>query len=133
MREARTYSEAKAFSDQLEAVLKRSNLSALRSYEEAKEELLTLHQLNLSSQLKAVFSTTNLIESLNYLTEEDLRRVKNWQDSEHFQRWLATSCLNNEKRMHRIPGYRGLPLLREALKIMCHIEKIVDTEVAHVA
>lgn len=133
MRMARTFSEAKAFSDQLETVLKRSNLSALKSYDEAKDELLLLHQLNLSSQLKAVFSTTNLVESLNYLTEEDLRRVKNWQDSAHFQRWLATSCLHNEKRMHRIPGYRGLGLLREALKILCHIETTMDAEVANVA
>jgi putative transposase len=133
MRSARTYSEARAFSDQLETTLKLSNLSALHSYQEAKDELLTLHQLNLGSELRTFFSTTNPIESLNSMTEEDLRRVKRWQNSEHFQRWLSTSCLHNEKRMYRIRGHRGLPLMREAVKILCHLEKTMDSEVAFVS
>jgi hypothetical protein len=37
--------------------------------------------------------------------------VKRWQDSAHFQRWLATACLQNEKRMRRIRGFRSLPAL----------------------
>jgi putative transposase len=133
MREARTYSEASAFSDQLETVLKRANLSALHSYQEAKEDLLMLHQLNLNAELRAFFSTTNAIESLNSLTEEDLRRNKRWSSSEHFQRWLSASCLYNEKRMHRIRGHRGLALMHETVKILCHFEKPMDSEVAIVS
>lgn len=133
MRGARNYSEAKAFSDKLETELRRANLSALHSYQEAVEDLLMLHQLNMGPELRAFFSTTNPIESLNSLTEEDLRRVKRWQGSEHFQRWLSTSCLYNEKRMHRIRGYRGLELMRAAVKILCHLEKSMDAEVACVS
>jgi transposase-like protein len=133
MREARTFSEAKTFSDTLENCLKRANLSALNSYQEAKDDLLMLHQLNLNADLRRFFATTNPIESLNSMTGEDLRRVKNWQDSQHFQRWLANSCLYNEKRMRRICGHRALPLLREALKIICHNEIQMDTEVAAVS
>jgi transposase-like protein len=133
MRDARTFSEAKVFSDTIEDALKRSNLSALKSYQEAKDDLLMLHKLNLNSELRRFFATTNPIESLNSLTEEDLRRVKHWEDSRHFQRWLATSCLYNEKRMRRIYGYRALPLLKEALKIICHNEILLDTEVANVS
>ena len=133
MRDARTYSEAKVYSDQLESTLKRANLSALHSYQEAKDDLLMLHQLNLNLLLRSVLSTTNPIESLNYLTEEDLRRNKRWRNSTHFQRWLSTSCLANEKRMHRVPGYRGLSLMREAVKFLCHLDKTMDSEVALVS
>ena len=55
--------------------------------------------------------TTNPIESLNSLIEEDMRRVKNWKDSSHFQRWLATYCLNSEKKMRRVKGHNALPAL----------------------
>lgn len=60
---------------------------------EAKEDLLVIHELKLSQELKTFFSTTNPIESLSSLIEEDMRRVKYWENSEHFQRWCATYCL----------------------------------------
>ena len=109
LRDASDLVEAKALSDQIESELKRLNRSALESYLEAKEDLLALHELKLSKDLKKFFSTTNPIESLNSLIEEDMRRVKRWKDSEHFQRWLATYCLNSEKRMRKVRGYRALP------------------------
>lgn len=109
LREADDMAEAKAISDRLESVLRDLNLSALESYREAKEDLLAIHELKLSRSLKRFFSTTNAIESLNSLMEEDMRRVKRWQGSEHFQRWLATYCLASEKRMRRIKGHATLP------------------------
>ncbi len=122
LRAARDLTEAKALSAQLETILGALNLSALESYREAKDDLLAVHGLNLSNQLKAFFSTTNPIESLNSLIEEDMRRVKNWKNSEHFQRWLATFCLSSEKRMHRIPGYRTLSALWVHLRVMLERE-----------
>ena len=119
MRDARTLAEATAFVKLLEDVLRKANLSALRSFQEAKADLLVIHELGLTQQLKAFFSTTNAIESLNGLLEEDLRRVKRWRDSEHFQRWLATALLHNEKRMRRIRGYQQLVGLRDALRRLC--------------
>jgi putative transposase len=109
LREAKDLSEAKLISDRLESVLKNENISALKSYLEAKEDLLIIHELKLSNQLKTFFSTTNPIESLNSLIEEDMRRVKNWKNSEHFQRWCATYCLVSENKMRKIRGYRSLP------------------------
>jgi putative transposase len=97
IRDARDMSEAKVCSDRLEALLRSLNLSAYESYLEAKDDLLSVHELKLSNSLKSFFSTTNAIESLNSLLEEDMRRVKNWSNSEHFQRWLATYCLASEK------------------------------------
>lgn len=109
LRDAKDTTEAKVVSDRLESVLRDLNLSALKSYLEAKDDLLVIHELKLSQKLKTFFSTTNPIESLNYLIEEDMRRVKHWKNSEHFQRWCATYCLSAETRMRRIHGYKSLP------------------------
>lgn len=109
LRDAKDLSEAKVLSDRLESVLRDLNLSALESYREAKDDLLVIHELKLSMSLKKFFSTTNPIESLNSFLEEDMRRVKRWRDSEHFQRWLATHFLASEKKMRRIRGHASLP------------------------
>ena len=109
LRDAKNRSEAKVISDRLESVLRASNISALNSYLEAKEDLLIIHESNLSTTLKKFFSTTNAIESLNSLIEEDMRRVKRWKNSEHFQRWLATYCLAAEEKMRRLRGHATLP------------------------
>lgn len=126
MRDARDLSAAQVCSEALEACLKAHNVSALNSYLEAKEDLLAIHRLKIGAQLKKFFSSTNPIESLNFLLEEDLRRVKRWRDSEHFQRWLASACLNNEKRMRKIRGFRTLPALKIRLQELCKQEEAVD-------
>lgn len=119
VREAPDLSRAQAAAQVLEASLRRVNASALRSWFEAKDDLLNVHRLGTSPLLKATLSTTNPIESLNSLLEEDLRRVKRWRNSEHFQRWLATACLRNEKRMRRVKGHRGLAALVIRLGQLC--------------
>lgn len=127
IRDAKDMAEAKVLSDRLEAILRTLNVSALQSYLEAKEDLLVIHELKLSKDLKRFFSTTNPIESLNSLTEEDMRRVKRWVDSAHFQRWLATYCLNSEKRMRRCRGYRALPGLWILLRTLTDKQEHIDT------
>ena len=111
LRDADGMTEAKNISDRLESVLRDTNVSALKSYLEAKSDLLAIHEFKLSKNLRRLLSTTNPIESLNSLIEEDMRRVKNWKDSSHFQRWLATYCLNSEKKMRRVKGHNALPAL----------------------
>ncbi len=118
LRDAKDMTEAKGISDQLEAVLRNLNVSALESYREAKDDLMVIHELKLSRQLKKFLSTTNPIESLNSLLEEDMRRVKKWHNSEHFQRWLCTYCLQSEKRMRRVRGHQALPALWVNLRVL---------------
>ena len=125
VRDAATLTQAKEVSQKLEALLRILNLSALNSYLEAKEDLLIVHELKLSKSLKRFFSTTNPIESLNSLVEEDMRRVKRWRNSEHFQRWLATYCLASETRMRRIRGHAALPGLWVSAEGLTHHE-VVD-------
>ena len=125
LRDAKDAAEAKVVSGRLESVLRDLNLSALESYLEAKEDLLVIHELKLSKDLKRFFSTTNPIESLNSLIEEDMRRVKHWKNSEHFQRWLSTYCLASEKKMRRIRGHASLPglwILLRKLTEQIHID-----------
>jgi putative transposase len=128
IRDARDMTVARSCSDALEACLARRNPSALKSFLEAKEDLLAIHRLQISPGLKKFFTTTNPIESLNSLLEEDLRRVKRWRDGKHFQRWLATSCLENEKRMRKIRGHSGLPALVVRLQELCRIQEAVDKD-----
>jgi putative transposase len=128
IREARDLTQATECAASLEKLLGKFNASALASFLEAKDDLLALHRLGLSAQLRRFFSTTNPIESLNSLLEEDMRRVKRWQDSAHFQRWLATACLQNEKRMRRIRGFRSLPALVVRIQSLCTHEKTVDRD-----
>jgi putative transposase len=126
IREARDLTQALECAHALERVLGKQNVSALNSFLEAKDDLLALHRLGVSAELRRFFSSTNPIESLNSLLEEDLRRVKRWRDSAHFQRWLATACLQNEKRMKRVRGYRGLAALVVKLQSLCNHTIVVD-------
>lgn len=129
LRDAKDMAEAKVLSDRLESVLKSCNVSALKSYLEAKEDLLVIHELKLSVSLKKFFSTTNAIESLNSLIEEDMRRVKKWKDSEHFQRWLATYCLASEKKMRLLRGHAALPGLWVKLRTLTtHDQEFIDLQ-----
>jgi hypothetical protein len=128
IRNADTFELAKKASNAFKAHLGLINKSARKTFEETEDELLVIHQLNLTADLRVTLSTTNPIESLNSLTEEDTRRVKSWKDSAHFQRWLATACLHSEKRMKRVKGYRGLAALKIALASMCCSHLGVDNE-----
>ena len=126
IREAKDHTQAIACAEALERALAKHNASALQSFLEAKDDLLTLQRLGLTAELRRFFSTTNPIESLNSLLEEDLRRVKRWRDSAHFQRWLATACLQHETRMRKIRGFRALPALVVRIQSLCIQEKQID-------
>jgi transposase-like protein len=128
LRDAKDMTEAKAISDRLESVLRDTNQSALASYLEAKEDLLVIHKLGLSRALRRFFATTNPIESLNSLIEEDMRRVKKWNGSGHFQRWLATYLLANEKKMRRVRGFTSLPALWVNLRNLTEKKQVDETE-----
>ena len=127
IRDAQDLTQAKACADALKSYLKRVNVSSLNSFTEAEEDLLNVHRLKLGTNLKKTFSTTNPIESLNSLLEEDTRRVKRWRDSSHFQRWIATMVLKNEKRMRRVRGHNGMIALKVRLQELCKHE-ILDQE-----
>jgi putative transposase len=121
LRTAPTLEAAIDVTRSLESQLKSLNLSALKSFQEAKDDLIELHHLGFASLLKRFFSTTNAVESLNSILEEDLRRNKRWRNTSHFQRALAAASLHAERRMNsrRIRGHKGLAGLRARIIAAC--------------
>ena len=116
------HEEALAALEKLHAELEERNQSAAGSLTEGLEETLTLHRLGLYGVLGRSFKTTNCLESVNALVEENCAKVDHWKNSSQRHRWLATALLDIEPRLRRVVGYRHLPKLREALKRKLKIE-----------
>lgn len=113
-----TYDAAKGSLLKLKSELQLMNLSAVKSLEEGFEETLTLHRLGLFQELGMSLKTTNLIESINAGLGQRTDKVDCWRNSDQKQRWVASSLLDQERRLRRIRGYRHLPRLKDALKVM---------------
>lgn len=111
-----TYAEAKAALLRLRRELTLINESAVRSLDEGLEETLTLHRLGLFGPLGISLKTTNCIESLLSQVGAYTDKVDRWRSSDQKQRWVASALLMIEPRLHRIKGYRHLPLLRAVLQ-----------------
>jgi transposase-like protein len=92
------------------------NASAVTSLDEGFEETLTLHRLGLFGSLGISLKTTHGIESLNAQLGAHTAKVDRWRSSDQKHRWVVSALLTIEPRMHRIKGYRHLPLLRAALQ-----------------
>ena len=111
-----TYVLAKAALLRRRTELRLLNASAVTSLDEGFEETLTLHRLGLFGSLGISLKTTNCIESLNAQLGAYTAKVDRWRTSEQKHRWVASALLTIEPRLHRIKGYRHLPLLRAALQ-----------------
>jgi transposase-like protein len=93
------------------------SVQAASSLDEVGEELLTLHALGLTGELRKSWSSTNLIESLFSVVRAKIHRVKNWksQRSQQILRWVATSILAHRKKMRRVRGMAQAEALITAL------------------
>ncbi len=118
-----TYQEARKELIKIGEELSNSNQSALRSLEEGFEETLTLHRLGLFGILGESLKTTNCIESINSMIENQCSKVDYWKNSSQKQRWLASAIIGIEPRLRRIKGFRELQKLREALKKEIQLKK----------
>jgi putative transposase len=79
---------------------------AAASLDEVGEELLTLHALGITGELRKSLACTNLIESLFAVVREKIQRVKNWKArrSNQILRWVASSIVAHRKKMRRVRG-----------------------------
>lgn len=111
-----TLKEAEAKLDSLHDELYQINISAAKSLMEGREELLTLHRLELNVGFWKSFSSTNCIESLNSQLGRHLRKVKSWKNSEHKHRWIAASLLEIENKMKKVSNYKDLHKMKNKLK-----------------
>ena len=103
------------------------SMEAERSMQEVGEELITVHLLGLTGDLRKSLSSTNIIESLIGAVREKTNRVKNWKKSKNkdqAQRWIASAMLAHQKKMRRLRGYKAINTLVESLnkKVIAKIE-----------
>ena len=101
----------------LRAWLAGLSAEAAASVEEVGEELLTLHRLGITGELRKSFASTNLIESLFSVVREKIHRVKNWKGrrSNQILRWVASAIRAHRKKMRRVRGMTQAAVLIAAL------------------
>jgi len=104
-----SYADAKRELDRLEVWLAERNESAAASLREAKEELLTLHRLEVPPALRVSLHSTNMIESLFSTVRHCEKNLKRYRNSRMAQRWLAAVALYAEENFRTIKGFQFIP------------------------
>ncbi len=91
---------------------------AAASLDEVGEELLTLHVLGVTGELRKSLASTNLIESLFAVVREKIQCVKNWKArrSNQILRWVSTAIVTHHTKMRRVRGMSQAKTLIAALE-----------------
>jgi len=113
-----SYTDAKREYASLRKWLEGISYDAARSLEEAGEELLTLHALGVTGELRKSLSSTNIIESLFSVVRAKLANVKNWKRRKSAQtlRWVASAIRMHQKhKMRKLRGKNQRDVLINAL------------------
>jgi putative transposase len=132
------YADAKAELLALYKWLLGLNPSAARSLDEALEEILTMHRLDVPTDLRRVLSTTNGIENLFSVLRHREKNLKNYNPNYKgkpvkkglSQRWLATSLLNAENGFRTVKGFDDISAV--VASIRKYHQEIVDSDVKKV-
>lgn len=100
--------DAKKEYNSIHSWLKNISVDAANSLEEAGENLLTVHMLGVTGELRKSLSSTNIIESLFSVVRAKLRNVKNWHSKGNLKalKWIASAI--NQHRNSNMRKLRGL-------------------------
>ena len=101
--------EARKALDELEAWLGQINESAAASLREAKEQLLTLHRLQVPELLRRTLHSTNPIESMFATVRDCDGNIKRYRGSRMSQRWLGAVLIHAEEGFKAVKGHRQIP------------------------
>lgn len=102
---------------EIEAFLQDKNQQARQSLEEAREQLLTLLELDVLNTLNRSLLSTNCIENLFKNLRRHIGRVCRWrEETDQADRWMASGLLLASKGFRRISGYREIPAFIGALE-----------------
>lgn len=94
----------------------KKNAEALASLDEAGDDLIAIHLLDVPNTLHKNLLSTNIIENSILNIRRKTRRVNRWRpESDQAQRWMAMALTETEKGFRKLSGYRDLPRLAEAL------------------
>ena len=110
-----TYGEAKEVLKALHEELLPHNRRAANSLAEGMEETLTLHRLGVARELGDSLQTTNIIENVNGLIGERIRKIKRWTNTEQLYRWILLALMEAERRQNDLPCKDYIPKLKKAL------------------
>ena len=92
------------------------NAEAFKSLQEAGEDLLALHRLNVPNTLHRSLLSTNAIENSFLNTRRKIGRVTRFRaETDQASRWLSYALLEAEKGFRKIAGHDSLPHLIAAL------------------
>jgi len=117
------YGEAKGQLDGFEYWLRRINESAADSLLEAKEELLTLHRLEIPHLLRVTLHSTNPIESVFSTVRHCEKNIKRYWGSKMSQRWLAAVALHAEESFRTVKGFKDIPAVVARIKTIQNPEQ----------
>ena len=112
------YVAAKQALNGLHRELMHLNPSAARSLAEGLEETLTVHRLNVPSQLRLTLASTNVIESAFSIVERVCLNVKRWHAGDQRERWVGSGLLVAQKQFRRVKGHKQIPLLLRELEAL---------------
>lgn len=112
----KNYSEARKALNDLEAWLAEINESAAESLREAKEQLLTLHRLEVPELLRRTLHSTNPIESIFAMVRECEGNIKRYRSSKMSQRWLGAVLIHAEESFKLGKGYRQIPEVLDRIR-----------------
>lgn len=114
----RSYEEARQELERMEIWLAERNESAATSLREAQEELLTLHRLEVPPALRVSLHSTNVIESVFSTVRHCEKNLKRYRNSRMSQRWLAAVALHAEEGFHAVKGFQFIPEVVERIKAL---------------
>jgi putative transposase len=112
------YAAARQALDTLHRELMDLNPSAARSLGEGMEETLTVHRLQVPTQLRKTLASTNVIESAFSIVELVCKNVKRWHGGDQRERWVGSGLLVAQKQFRRVTGYKQIPTLIRELEAL---------------
>lgn len=103
---------------QLRRFVATRNAAALASLDEAGDQLIALHKLNVPATLHVSLLSTNAIENVMRNYRGQTSKVTRWQPATNqISRWTATALLHVEAGFRMIKGHTELPTLLKSLAL----------------
>lgn len=117
LRRAQGREAAEAAREEIRAFLANKNQQARDSFEEAGEELIAFHCLEVPSTLNTTFLSTNCIENAIKNLRRHIGRVCRWRkETDQAKLWVGSGLTLAQNGFRKIRGHKDLGHLEQALQ-----------------